>query len=336
MEDIIFSPELTVPDTVVLHNLADDIRRHRETNTRAKTNHDEGYSSNGSAVQKPDVETPAISASLTALNDPKSPDFEPSVISSLDFGELRSRLPTALYEYVVVPYVTWARSIVRHETDVIMLTHLILYFITSLPSAFWLYYHFTYLHGVMHFVMQFWYMGTYMLMMHQRIHMNGILAKKPVLQLKGPESDAAKAAFWELSNYTALYTLSCLSSRATAFVFLCPLLLLRIGLMVDNWGQHAFVDADESDSYFRSSITLIDVPSNHYCYNDGYHTSNHLNPRRHWRHHPVSFLQQKEVYAAEKALVFHNIDYLMITVKLLKRTTFTWRNVWCRLVTRLT
>ena len=86
--------------------------------------------------------------------------------------------------------------------------------------------------------------------------------------------------------------------------------------MIGNWGQHAFVDEAEPDSDFRSSITLIDVPSNRYCYNDGYHTSHHLNPRRHWRDHPISFLEQKLTYASEGALVFHNIDYLMITFKL--------------------
>jgi len=94
---------------------------------------------------------------------------------------------------------------------------------------------------------------------------------------------------------------------------------MRIGLMIGNWGQHAFVDEVEPDSDFRSSITLIDVASNRYCYNDGYHTSHHLNPRRHWRDHPVSFLQQKDIYANESALVFRNIDYLMITFKLLAK-----------------
>jgi hypothetical protein len=29
--------------------------------------------------------------------------------------------------------------------------------------------------------------------------------------------------------------------------------------MVGNWGQHAFVDNEEPDSDYRSSITLIDV-----------------------------------------------------------------------------
>lgn len=260
--------------------------------------------------------------------------FDPSVMSTLDLGDLRSKLPTAIYEHVVVPYVAWARGIVRHDTDVIMLTHLILYFTTSVPSALWLYYRFNYFRGILHFVIQFWYMGTYTLMMHQHIHMNGILAKKPFLRLadayfpyitdplmghtwnsyyyhhvkhhhiegngpddlsstiryqrddilnflhyvgrffflvwldlpiyffsKGRKLNAAKTAFWELSDYFFLYTLFCLNSRATTFVFLCPLLILRLGLMVGNWGQHAFVNADEPDSDFRSSITLIDVPA---------------------------------------------------------------------------
>lgn len=30
-------------------------------------------------------------------------------------------------------------------------------------------------------------------------------------------------------------------------------------MAVGNWGQHAFIDRDDPDSDFRSSITLIDV-----------------------------------------------------------------------------
>ena len=59
--------------------------------------------------------------------------------------------------------------------------------------------------------------------------------------------------------------------------------------------------------------------SNRYCFNDGYHTSHHLNPMRHWRDHPVAFLAQKSTYASEHALVFYNIDYLMITFSLLAK-----------------
>ena len=61
------------------------------------------------------------------------------------------------------------------------------------------------------------------------------------------------------------------------------------------------------------------LQSNRFSFNDGYHTSHHLNPHRHWRDHPVSFLQQKKTYAAEHALVFHNIDYIMLTFNLLTK-----------------
>jgi hypothetical protein len=57
--------------------------------------------------------------------------------------------------------------------------------------------------------------------------------------------------------------------------------------------------------------------SNRHCFNDGYHTSHHLNPLRHWREHPVAFLKGKDTYASQDSLVFHNIDFLMITVRLM-------------------
>jgi len=65
--------------------------------------------------------------------------------------------------------------------------------------------------------------------------------------------------------------------------------------------------------------SLLVHKSNRYCFNDGYHTSHHLNPRRHWSDHPLSFLKAKRQYESEGALVFRNIDYLMITYKLLQK-----------------
>jgi hypothetical protein len=59
--------------------------------------------------------------------------------------------------------------------------------------------------------------------------------------------------------------------------------------------------------------------SNRYCFNDGYHTSHHLNPLRHWRDHPRAFIKAKPEYASGSALVFHNIDYLMMTITLLRK-----------------
>lgn len=240
------------------------------------------------------------------------------------------RIPKVVQRLVLGPYVRTARSIVRVETDVVMLTHLLLYFNTSIPSAIVLFWNFTWAHGVLHFIMQVSYMGTYTLMMHQHIHMRGILNPRLAIfdQLfpyvldplmghtwnsyfyhhvkhhhvegngpddlsstlryqrdsilhfvhyvgrffflvwmdlpcyfvrKGRTSLGLKAGFWEFSSYASMYMMYRLNSRATVFALLMPLLLLRIGLMFGNWGQHAFVDRDEPDSDFRSSITLIDV-----------------------------------------------------------------------------
>ncbi|KAL4915505.1 hypothetical protein BDW62DRAFT_188352 [Aspergillus aurantiobrunneus] len=383
-------PNLTEPDLLVLKNLLNDAEqapgfedKHSEsagTRNRSKNPSQNGTSqdSNEDTIQR-----------LKALNNTRDPEFEPTVFVTWDVKDL-AKLPSVA-KWLLQSYVKLARQIVRVETDVVMLTHLILYFTTSVPSAILLFRQFHWVHGVAHWIMQTYYVGTYTLMMHQHIHMGGILKKSfwwfdgvfpyitnPLmghtwnsyyyhhvkhhhvegngpddlsstiryqrdelvdflcyvgrffffiwLELplyfwrKGKTSMALKSAFWELGNYLALFILwNYVSWKATLFVFVLPLLQLRVGLMVGNWGQHAFVDEVDPNSDFRSSITLIDVPSNRFCYNDGYHTSHHLNPLRHWREHPVSLLQQKERYAEEHALVFRNVDYIMITVRLMRK-----------------
>lgn len=264
------------------------------------------------------------------MNDPKSSQFEPTVFTGSDYDQIDWKTP--FNKLVLGPYVRYARSIVRVETDVVFLTHLLLYFSTSVPSALVLFfYHFSWIHGILHFLMQASYIGSYTLMMHQHIHQRGVLHRRfswfdnlfPYLTdplfghtwnsyfnhhvkhhhvegngpndlsstiryqrddvfhflhylgrfffliwldlpgyfvRKGHYVQAAKAAFWELGDYAALSLLFRWQPRPTFCVYLLPLLALRIGLMVGNWGQHAFVDEDEPDSDYRTSITLIDVP----------------------------------------------------------------------------
>lgn len=266
------------------------------------------------------------------LNDASNADFDPMVFQSWDLAVLQAKLPPAVQEYVLLPYIRWAQGVVRFKTDVVMVTHLILYFTTLVPSAFFLYYHFSWLHGVLHWVLQLWYCGAFTLMKHQHIHMNGVLAPgyylfdmlfpyllDPLLGhtwnsyfyhhikhhhvegngpddlsttmwcnrdslfdfacyvgrfffliwfdlpmyfwRKGQTKYAVRAAFWELSNYAMIYVLyNYVNSRATLFTLILPLTVMRMGLMVGNWGQHALVDPKDPDSDFRSSITLIDVP----------------------------------------------------------------------------
>ncbi|KAI2627127.1 fatty acid desaturase [Xylaria nigripes] len=404
MDSIILSPELTPSDRLVLRNLARDITTTGSSSSstgststsspasrilKSKNLPVNGGLSHKSSERSEDRDAHDV-ATLMGMNNPSSQDFEPAVFSSWDMGDLKSRLPSGMYQNLLLPYISWAQKIARHKTDVIMVTHLLMYFTTSLPSALWLFYRFSYIHGILHVALQGWYIGAYTLLRHQHIHQRGVLAKRSWVKVfdhlfpyvmdplmghtwnsyfyhhvkhhhvegngpddlsstvryqrdniwhflqyvgrfyffvwldlplyfvrKGKWTTSLCAGFWELSNYAAIILLLRLNFKPALFSLLIPLLVMRLGLMVGNWGQHAFVDADEPDSDYRSSITLIDVPSNRYCYNDGYHTSHHLNPLRHWRDHPVHFLQSKEIYAREHALVFHNIDYLMITVRLM-------------------
>ncbi|KAI0161024.1 hypothetical protein GGR52DRAFT_562604 [Hypoxylon sp. FL1284] len=419
MATITISPELPPNDVILLRNLADDVERYQEQNA---VPHGSGSSKSGGAAKSSDgIAKRASSAPsqddedvaangigsreyistqrddddlsrMRALNDPASQDYEPTVFVSVDLRDLEARLHPLIYKHVLLPYIKWAQGIARHPSDVVMVTHLILYFTTSVPSALWLFHRFTWAHGLLHAAMQFYYMGTYTLMMHQHIHGGGVLRRKaravrlldalfpyvtdPLMghtwntyyyhhvkhhhvEGNGPDDLSSTIRFqrdsaWHFAQYVArfyffvwldlpLYFLrkgrralalkvflsevvsySGLAAlfrfgagRPAACVFLAPLMLMRLGLMVGNWGQHALVDPDEPDSDYRSSITLIDVPSNRYCFNDGYHTSHHLHPRRHWREHPAHLLARKAAYGAEGALVLHGIDYLELTARLL-------------------
>ena len=71
---------------------------------------------------------------------------------------------------------------------------------------------------------------------------------------------AFRAAASEMAAYLFIYLSACRSFLPTLFVLIIPLFLMRIGLMVGNYGQHALVDDVDPASDFRSSITLIDVP----------------------------------------------------------------------------
>ena len=71
---------------------------------------------------------------------------------------------------------------------------------------------------------------------------------------------AFKAAASEMAAYLFIYLAAQRSFFPTLFVLIIPFFLMRIGLMVGNYGQHALVDEVDPASDFRSSITLIDVP----------------------------------------------------------------------------
>ncbi|KAJ6436640.1 MEI5 protein [Purpureocillium lavendulum] len=285
MTGILFDKGLTRQDLLVLQNLAADVRDYR----RRRRNKEQKQ-----PARKRDA---ATLATLKAFNDPAGAQFEPTILTT--------------------------RSVLRVETDVVMIMHLLLYFCTSVPSAALLYWNFSCVHGLLHLAMQATYMGTYTLMMHQHIHLGGILSKRyavldavfpyitdPLMghswnsyyyhhvkhhhvENNGPD-DLSSTMRYQRDNFVHFL---CYAGRFYFLIWLdLPLYFLKknriglatkaalwelgwAGLMVGNWGQHAFVDKGRPDSDYRS--------------------------------------KSKAEYASQGALVFHGIDFVMITVRLL-------------------
>lgn len=123
---------------------------------------------------------------------------------------------------------------------------------------------------------------------------------------------AYTAMIGELSFYTACVFLAFINLHATIVALIIPFISARMIMMVGNWTQHSFVDPEEPDNVYKSSITCINIKYNHKCWNDGYHTSHHARPALHWTDHPKNFLSNLDKYAANKSVVFDRMDFLAV------------------------
>ncbi|KAK8127039.1 uncharacterized protein PG998_002798 [Apiospora kogelbergensis] len=333
MAQVIVDPNHTRADKLVLESLAADIEQWSE-----------GKSATGSQKHAHNV------AVMDNINNANHKDFEPAIFNSWDFPQLQSK---QLNRFLLRPYTRLAQRVVRnkmsytgtytlmmhqhiHANGILqktlpwsLLDYLFPYITDPLMGHTWNSYYFHHVKhhhvegngpddlsstiryqrdSVLHFLHYF---GRFLLFAWLELPLYFFRKGRPFM--------GAKTMFWDVGNYVTLYLLFQVNPRATTCVFLLPLALMRLGLMAGNWGQHAFVDNEEPDSDYRSSITVIDVQSNRHSFNDGYHTSHHLNPLRHWREHPNSFLKTKDTYASQDAIVLHNIDYMMITINLLRK-----------------
>jgi len=152
------SPQLTQADMIVLRNLFQDI------------NGDETKPNASGFDDQTSIDL------LTCLSDETSDKFQPTIFTGWDEKDLLG-IPDAFHKNLLQPYVKWAQHVVRRPTDVVFLTHTLLYLSTSVPSAIYLYYRFTWAHGICHWLMQAWYAGAFTLMLHNHIHNNGVLSK---------------------------------------------------------------------------------------------------------------------------------------------------------------
>jgi hypothetical protein len=321
-------PYLTQPDIVVLQNLFKDIDEAGPKRPENASDSEKLNANDNAEYLKTD--DGALNR-LKAMNDPKHPEFQPTVVVTWDEKDI----PPFINEYIVRPYTRLATRIVRHPADVVFLTHIILYMCVNVPSAVYLFYNFSWIHGVVHTAFTFWCAGSFTLLMHNHIHNNGVLSKdwavfdfcfpyilEPLMghtwdsyyyhhvkhhhvegngpndlssTLRYQRDDiwhflhyvgrflfliwldlplyfarkknyklALQSAASEYGAYFFLYYMTAhVNARASTFTLIIPFMLLRLGLMIGNWGQHALVDELEPDSDYRSSITLVDVPVSH-------------------------------------------------------------------------
>lgn len=120
-------------------------------------------------------------------------------------------------------------------------------------------------------------------------------------------------AFWGM-----VLLVGWLSGWQAAFVvFVAPVLIVRTLMMMGNWGQHAFVDPNDSANSYRNSISCINTRYNRRCFNDGYHIVHHLRPALHYTEMPGEFEANRARYGAEDAIVFDGLDYFQVWLYLM-------------------
>jgi fatty acid desaturase len=123
----------------------------------------------------------------------------------------------------------------------------------------------------------------------------------------------------ELGFYAALGLGMWLNWRATTVVFLVPFLMCRFLMMCGNWGQHAFINAEEPQNSYVNSITCINCRYNQRCFNDGYHIGHHVAANRHWTEMPEDFQNNRNEYLKQGAIVFEGIDFFIVWLLLMTK-----------------
>jgi len=118
---------------------------------------------------------------------------------------------------------------------------------------------------------------------------------------------AGEGAFW-----ATVAVLAYVDWRATLVVFVGPVLFVRTLMMAGNWGQHAFIDAENPADQYRASITCINTRYNKRCFNDGYHILHHVKPRTHFTEYPVEFEAMRAEYGRRDSIVFDGLDFFEV------------------------
>jgi hypothetical protein len=142
----------------------------------------------------------------------------------------------------------------------------------------------------------------------------------PIYFLRRRQYWNAAATFGgEVASLTIAGVCAQYNPMAALCVFAVPLVVVRFGMMSGNWGQHAFVAQDDPRNNYKSSTICVRHAYNLVAYNDGYHTSHHLNPRRHWADHTNYFLGELDAFYRHGTIVLRDCDFMAVWIMLMLR-----------------
>lgn len=116
-------------------------------------------------------------------------------------------------------------------------------------------------------------------------------------------------------TYYWFFIFSCLSLSGYNYKFIFfyliyPMFEGMIFLAMVNWSWHSFIDPNNFENEYVSSLTIFDGPSN--VLNEDYHVVHHQYPAYHWSFHPNLFLKHKQEYIDNKASVFKQTHAVQI------------------------
>ena len=140
-----------------------------------------------------------------------------------------------------------------------------------------------------------------------RFNFMGYINLSRYLLLRGRRRIWAKWILGEVLWYAGAVLAWQVNYAAALAVFIVPMVLMRWLVMAGNFGQHAFVDVDDPDNPFKNSTLLTNTRYNHKAYNDGYHIVHHVYAGMHWSEMPRWYLDNRERFAQEDAIVFDGI-----------------------------
>lgn len=154
-------PDLTSADRLVLGNLLQDADAPKSCSAR---------SSARSADRTSDSQT---LDDLAALSNPNSTHFQLVIFTSCDYSEF----PYWIRTHILQPYISWATGVVRHRSDLVFLTYILVLFTIGIPNLVLLFVHFNWFQAVFQWVLITYFVGPYSILLHNHIHARGVLSK---------------------------------------------------------------------------------------------------------------------------------------------------------------